>query len=134
MLPEISGSPDVEEYAPGELPSLTYHMHDELDRIIGNLDDASALKQSIMCMLSTDREAHVIYSSEYGSELYKLVGKPKDYCCAEIERMVYESLMADDRITDVTDFDFVLNQHDIETRFVVHTVFGDINSGVKVDV
>ena len=49
--------------------------------------------------------------------------------CAEIERRVTEALIQDDRIKSVSDFEFdISKRHEVVCTFVVHTIFGDVES------
>ncbi|MCQ4086681.1 DUF2634 domain-containing protein [Saccharibacillus sp. JS10] len=58
--------------------------------------------------IRTPRYRHVIYSRDYGSELEDLLGSdyPHSVIESEVERMVTETLLADDRTSSVDQFSF----------------------------
>lgn len=85
-------------------PTLTYAYNFEMNRIIGMTDGKDATYQAIRKILSTDKYANLIYDWRYGHELQSLIGKPKAYAKAEIERIVREAVMQDDRVTGIRDF------------------------------
>ena len=117
------------------LPTKTYHFDFEKKRIVGFIDHKVALRQAIFKILQTERYKYLIYSPRYGVQLEELIGKDKDYAKSQIKRMVYEALLQDDRILDVTDFDFLYGFDDITTSFVVHTIYGLIEmEGVTIHV
>ena len=103
------------------------HMQDKI--ISGTCDGLEALKQVIYKILNTERYKYPIYSWNYGVELSDLVGEPMSYVCAESERRITEALTQDDRIDDVSDFEFdTSNKHEVVCTFIVHTIFGEITS------
>lgn len=110
-------------------PSKNYKMHIQDNIISGTCDGIEAMNQVIYKILNTERYKYPIYSWNYGVELSDLVGEPTSYVCAEAERKITEALTQDDRINDVSDFEFdTSNKHEVVCTFVVHTIFGDITS------
>ena len=117
------------------MPSKQHQMDLEKNRIIGTCDKQDAVRQAVYKILNTERYDYLIYSWDYGIELKDLFGKPPVYCCPEIERRVQEALLQDDRITGVDQFEFDISKHGIvQTTFVVHTIFGDLDEGMKVKI
>ena len=105
------------------------------NRIIGKCDTLEAIKQTVFKILNTQRYRYIIYSWNYGIELEDLFGQPVMFVCPEIERRVKEALMQDDRITDVTDFDFDISKRGVvAVSFTVHTIFGEIDEGMVVNI
>jgi phage baseplate assembly protein W len=98
------------------------------------VDGIQAVKQACYLILNTRRYDYVIYSWNYGVELDDLVGKPKSYVFAEIERRVKEALMMDDRIDSVRDFEYESIGNKIYVTFAVNTIYGGFRSEVTVDV
>lgn len=110
-------------------PSKNYKMHMQDKIISGTCDGLEALKQVIYKILNTERYKYPIYSWNYGVELSDLVGEPISFVCAESERRITEALTQDDRIDDVSDFEFdTSNKHEVVCTFIVHTIFGEITS------
>lgn len=85
-------------------PTYTYAYNFETNRIMGMTDGKNSSYQAIRKILCTDRYANLIYDWRYGHELQSLIGKPKSYAKAEIERIIKEAVMQDDRVVRVRDF------------------------------
>ena len=86
-----------------------------------------------MKILYTERYAYVIYSSQYGVELDRLIGKDYDFIVSDLERTITEALLADDRILSITDF--VAEQTAIDrmsATFTVNSVVGSVNINTEV--
>ena len=115
-------------------PSLTYALDLENGRIRGMVDDVESVKQAIYLALNTERFMHLIYSWNYGVELKNLIGQPAEYAFPEIERCITEALLQDDRIMAVNDFEFETKKGIAHVTFTAHTIFGDIESEVNVNV
>lgn len=92
------------------------------------IDEREAVSQAVVKILSTERFRESIYSTDYGLELEDLIGLDCDYVCVELERRILEALIADERISDVSDFDFVVKKNRIHASFTVHTVYGDFDA------
>lgn len=106
----------------------------EMDRISGYTDDIDAVMQAIYLILNTERYKFVIYSWDYGVELVDLFGKPIPYVMSELPRRIKDALIQDNRITDVTDFEFEHSKHKLHTTFAVVTDLGNISVEMEVDV
>ena len=114
-------------------PSLTYKLDFERKRISGKIDNEEAIMQLVMKILYTERYAYVIYSSQYGVELDRLIGKDYDFIVSDLERTITEALLADDRILSITDF--VAEQTAIDrmsATFTVNSVVGSVNINTEV--
>ena len=114
-------------------PSLTYKLDFERKRISGKIDNEEAIKQLVMKILYTERYAYVIYSSQYGVELDRLIGKDYDFIVSDLERTITEALLADDRILSITDF--VAEQTAIDrmtATFTVNSIVGSVNINTEV--
>lgn len=85
-------------------------------------------------MLSIERYKFVIYSWDYGIELVDLFGQPMSYVISELPRRITEALTTDNRIDDVTDFDFIINGKRLHTMFTVVTNKGNISAEMEVAV
>lgn len=117
------------------LPSKQYKMDLAKNRIFDFCDGLEAVKQTVFKILNTERYAYLIYSWDYGIELVDLYGKSPMYVCPELERMIKEALLQDDRITDVTDFEFDTSTKGVvSVKFTVHTIFGDLDEGMVVNI
>lgn len=133
MLPSIDE--DLTEDFDEELePSLNYKMMFLEQRVKGKTDELEAMKQVIFKILNTERYEYPIYSWDYGIELKDLIGQPMPYVIPELERRIKEALEADDRIDSVDSFEFDINRHDVHCSFIVHTIFGDLEEEMRVEV
>lgn len=90
-------------------PSRTFYVDFARNKIQRMTDETDAVVQSAMIALMTDRGCFKIFSDNYGSELHTLVGKDKEYIASEAKRMITDTLLADDRITAVSDFNIENN-------------------------
>ena len=85
------------------------------------------MKQAIYKILQTERFAYLIYSWNYGIELDAVVGKSYQVFESEIKRVITEALLADSRITDVTDFQVEqIDKRTASVKFTAETIFGEI--------
>ena len=116
------------------IPSKTYYINRNTNRISGYIDDKDAIIQAIYLILSTERYESVIYNWYYGTEFDSLVGKNKDFVKSELKRRIVEAILEDDRILDVTDFDISFNKDVANVVFLVETNIGDININWEVNL
>ena len=134
MTPKTQNN--INDFTFQELPSKTYKINQLKDeqRIYGNIDGIEALKQAIYLMLSVERYENIIYSWNYGIELSNLFGKDKYYVMAELERVITEALLIDDRINEVTDFEFDTNKNNVHCTFTVKSIYGDFTEEKTIEV
>lgn len=116
------------------IPSKTYYINRNTNRISGYIDDKDAIVQAIYLILSTERYESYIYNWYYGVELDSLVGKDRDFVKSELKRRIAEALLEDDRILDVTDFDITFDKDKANVIFLVETNIGDININWEVNL
>ena len=116
------------------MPSKTYYINRNTNRISGYIDDKDAIIQAIYLILSTERYESVIYNWYYGTEFDSLVGKDRDFVKSELKRRIAEAILEDDRILDVTDFDISFNKDVVNVVFLVETNIGDININWEVNL
>lgn len=116
-------------------PSLSYKMKLEKERIERNVDGIEAVKQMIYKTLMTDRYRFEIYDWNYGVELDDLLGKPKEFVKAELPRRIEDALIIDDRVEEVTDFEFTdVDKTTLAVKFTVKTIFGNVEAEKEVSV
>ena len=118
---------DVEVTPAAEHPTRTYKVNFETGRVAGFVDETEAMKQAIYKILQTERFEYLIYSWNYGIELNAVVGKSFQVFASEIKRVIREALLADSRITDVTDFEVAQTEkRTASVKFTAETIFGEI--------
>ena len=117
-----------------KIPSKTYKIIYNKNRLNGYTDGIEALKQSIYLILSTERYAYPIYSWKYGVEFKDLIGLNPNLAIPEIKRTITEALSQDDRITSVNNFKFTTKKKVVTCEFTVESIFGDIDTTLEVDI
>ena len=123
----------VEVETPASQSSRTYAVNWQIGRISGTGDGMDALKQAIYTVLQTERFAHLIYSWNYGFEANRLIGQSAAFLRSEIQRLVTEALLADDRITAVENFKIsITGKRQAAVEFTAVSVFGEIE--IKTEV
>lgn len=115
-------------------PSKTFKLDVENKRIFDMVDGLEAVKQSVYCILNTERFEWLIYSWNYGSELKDLFGKSSGLVKAKIKKRIREALIQDDRISDVDSFFFDINERKLHVTFTVHTQWGEIEAEKEVSI
>lgn len=131
MIPESFISDiDLEEETE---PNKTYRIDFKDNSIEGFVDGKDAIRQTIYKILETERYTYPIYSWDYGIELSDLYGEDVRYVCAELEDRIKEALTQDERVAEVTDFDFDIRKGIIKVRFAAVTDTGKIYMEVEVN-
>jgi hypothetical protein len=127
MLPQSENIDDlVSDFDEEELEKTeTFAINISENIISGKVDELDALRQAIYLRLSIESDQHIIYPYTYGLQTLDLIGKPVYYVAAIIPDRIKETLLDDDRITDVTDFEFDVNKDKLTVKFVVHTIYGE---------
>lgn len=115
-------------------PTRTYRIDHESKRIIGFTDGKEAMEQAIYKAIGTERYENIIYSWNYGAEISKLFGKPIPFVYSELKRLTVEALSQDDRISELTDFQFSHKKNKVSMSFTAHTIFGDIPIQKEVNI
>lgn len=132
-LVTIGGAVEVETAA--SQPSRTYAVDWQTGRVSGFVDGTDALKQAIYKILQTERFAHLIYSWNYGFEANRLIGQSAAYLKSEIQRLITEALLADDRITAVENFKIsITGKRQAAVEFTVVSVFGETEIETEVNL
>lgn len=97
LTPEvIELDTELEEY---ENTDKTYKIDFSKKRITNTIDGIEALKQTIYCILNTERYENIIYSWNYGSEFNSLIGKDKDFILGDLKRRIVDALSVDEEST-----------------------------------
>lgn len=130
MLPELNLINQLDE----QMPSYTYNINRNTNRISGYIDDKDAIIQAIYLILQTERYESMIYNWYYGVEFDGLIGKNKDYVTSELQRVIREALTEDDRITEVSDFEITYTEDSALIVFLVETNIGDITIEWEVNI
>lgn len=87
-----------------------------------------ALKVWIWKALNASRFTYLAYSSDYGNEIYTLIGRylAKQLLFSELKRMIGEALLCNPYITSLTDFQIEQKGSKVECLFAVNTIYGSV--------
>ena len=92
-----------------------------------------AMKQAAEIILSVERYQNQIYTSNFGRELKKLVGKPPEYVTSMLIRRIQEAFSVDSRFLSVENFSFDTTAlGSMKCTFDVKTVYGTVSGEVEV--
>lgn len=139
MIPTIiDNSKEVQEFdikSDASMPTLTYRIDLKNNRVQNWVDGQEAMKQAIFKVLQTERYRYnKVYSANYGIELVDLIGMPKAFVIAEVERRIREALLWDERILAVKNFTFESNKASVLVQFQCDTIFGQVTiNGFEVN-
>ena len=114
-------------------PSKTYKIDFEKNIINGYVDGIEAVKQAVFLILNTMRFEHIIYDSNYGSELTNLIGQNTQDIDIHIQNAVNDALLQDERIISLTDFQFDKKGEQVTASFTVNTIFGNYNEQLTIN-
>ena len=132
MIPSIKILTD--EITETTFSNRTHKIDLSANRINGYVNDLEAIVQTIYLILSTERYQYIIYSWDYGIELLDLYGQPMPYVMSELPRRIKEALTQDNRIKDVTDFEFEKRGNHLHVTFVVISEVANIPTELEVEV
>lgn len=134
MTPKTDSDVLLSEIKYEEQTNRTYCLDREKNIITNFCDGIEAIKQAIYCILNTERFEHSIYSWNYGIEMKHLIGENSIYVISELERVIREALLQDERILEVNNFDFEVKQNTILAKFTVFTVLGKLEMDKAVTI
>jgi hypothetical protein len=131
-LPDSAGVA-VYEYEEKEYPTETYLVDKStgtIKKVGGGLE---AMRQAVEVALSVERYQEQIYTSNFGRELKKLIGKPPEYVSSMLKRRIQEAFSVDKRILSVDSFAFDASElGTLKCTFNVKTVYGTVPGEVEI--
>lgn len=132
LSPIVSNDPNEEQ----TLPSLTYVLNFETGEIENIfIDGQRALEQFVIKTILTPRFRHLIYSTDYGSEIEDVLTEdlPFAFLQYEIPRLIEEALLVDDRIQSVENFVVTQDSDGLYVEFDIFTMDGNtFTQGVNI--
>lgn len=95
-----------------------------------------ALKIWIWKALFTSRYSYLAYSTNYGNEIYTLIGRylAKDLLYSELRRMIEEALLCNPYITSLTDFEVEQKGSKVTCTYSVNTIYGNVAQAYTYEV
>lgn len=128
MLPSNSNYEILSSYETTEQPSITYKLDRENKRIVAVYDDyKESIRQAVYLALSIERYDYAMYSWNYGIELSDLFGREKQYVVPMLMSRIKDALLQDDRILNVTNFNFDINKSIYSVSFTVVTKYSNVD-------
>lgn len=106
------------------MTSRTYRVAD--GRIAGWIDGSEAMEQAMRKRLMTEKYIYDIYDDTYGLQTFDLIGQDFYYVAGELPRRIKETLLEDERIREVKDFQVKGLRDAIWVGFTAETYFGDL--------
>lgn len=87
-----------------------------------------ALKIWIWKALFTSRYTYLAYSTDYGNEIYTLIGRylAKQLLYSELKRMIEEALLCNPYIQSLSDFKVEQKGSKVVCTYAVNTVYGSV--------
>lgn len=132
MIPEVTTN--LTEVELEVSPSLTYGVDFEAGRMTDNIDNLDAVKQAVRKILSTERYAYVIYSSQYGIQLLQLIGQDYDYIVTALRKIIEDAISIDDRITGIEDYTATpIDANSVSVSFTVTSIYGNFGYTTEVN-
>lgn len=124
MIPQGGVFQSNPRIAAARQPGKTYRLDLVNKRIAGMTDGLEAVKQAVWKILQTERFEHIIYSTNYGSELAGLIGNDEAYVKTELSRRLSEALQRDDRVMDVQELQASVAGDEVLVQFTVVSLYG----------
>ena len=95
-----------------------------------------AIKIWIYKALFSSRYTYLSYSTNYGNEIYTLIGRylEKKLLYSELKRMLEEALLVNPYITSLTDFDITHEGAKVVCNFSVNTIYGSVAQAYTYEV
>ena len=95
-----------------------------------------ALKIWIWKALHASRFSYLAYSTNYGNEIYTLIGRylEKKLLYSELKRMIEEALLCNPYLISLSDFDISQKGSKVTCNFSVNTVYGNVAQYYEYEV
>lgn len=115
-------------------PTLTWIADPVTRRIRGRGDGWEAIRQAVEIIVSVERFKWQIYTPNFGTDYDGLLGTEPGYAASELQRRLEDAFLPDSRILGIKDFTWSFSGVSLSASFTVRTVFGDVESGLEVNL
>lgn len=115
-------------------PTLTWIADPVTRRIRGRGDGWEAIRQAVEIIVSVERFKWQIYTPNFGTDYDGLLGTEPGYAASELQRRLEDAFLPDSRILGMKDFTWSFSGVSLSASFTVRTVFGDVESGLEVNL
>ena len=113
-------------------PGRTWYIDKGTQRIQGECDGYTAVKQAVEIILNVQRFRWQIFTPYSGMDWRDLIGNDPGYVAAEVQRRIREALLMDDRVRDIRDYTYTIRDDTLTASLTVVTIYGDIPQTVEV--
>lgn len=119
-----------------DYPTYTYYVDPISKQIRGMADGHTAMVQAVQVKLAIERYYFQIYTPNIGFESTGLIGQDFGYVISEIPRRINDAFVPDNRMLSTESYTFEEDKTNgnLTVRFIVRTVYGDINAQMEVAV
>ena len=131
-LPQGGTLPPIVSVA--SLPTLTWYINKDTNRIQGTVDGYDAVAQAVQIILNVERFRWQIYSPYSGMQWRGLIGEDPGFVGAELQRRIRDALMMDDRVTGIQNFQYTVVDDTLTASLTVLTVYGDVQTTTEVNL
>ena len=133
MIPVFNSSLD-EVLEENVYYNKTYRVTNDGEGILGYLNNRPSLEQTCDFILNIERYKYPIYSWDYGSEFVVLIGQDPQYVVTQLPARIREAHIQDNRVNDVSNFQFERDKKKLHVIFDVNSIYGDIPMGMEVNL
>lgn len=113
-------------------PSYTWQIDKTTNRITGYSDGWQAVRQAVEIILNIERFRWQIYQTYTGMQWEGLLGQDPGYVASEVQRRINATLLVDDRVRGISNFNFSIDGADFTASLTVDTVYGAVPTTVEV--
>lgn len=118
---------DIEEKVQS---SKTYALDWDNGRIAGYVDELESVRQYIRKALLTHRFNFLIYDEQYGCDIQEIMrseGVTEEFLDADMQRLVEEAIIYDERILEVGECDYeIIDSESVHISCTVSSIYGEI--------
>jgi len=104
--------------------SVTWKIDWEKGRLAGKVSGKQSALQSAAVRLLVPRYRYLIYSSDFGSEIWDFWGENREFFAASAEDLIWEALQQDERMLSVKNVNFTHQGDTASLQFTLKTVDG----------
>lgn len=98
------------------------------------VSDIDAVIAQAYRKIHTDKGRYIIYSSNYGSEFKKLIGRGKSYGDTYAYQMLVDCLVDNKYVIGISDFYTVLEKSKYSINFTMNSIYGNYSDSFYVDL
>lgn len=128
---------DTEDLALNIRTSKTWKLDTKKKRVTNEMiDEIEAVKQAVFIHLNVENKNSYIHTNGFGVQFQQLYGKNIDLVIAKLPDIVKDALAWDERVLDVSDFEFEKLDHNRILKFscLITSCYGDFTYEGQINV